>query len=872
MRAPGTTPQATPAAVGSAARGAPAPLLAPAVGLMAGIWLSDALGAVAGGARLVLHGLPLALAAGLVACTQRAASGRLGTGLAVALALAVGAARHQLSLQRPEHHVAHLLGREPELTRVSGRIVTAPVVRPPLRLNPFLPRDPPARTQFVLALDALHTATPPAPLAGNARVSIVGAGLGLRLGQRVLLTGTLYRPAGPRNPGALDWGRWYRRQGLDAGLSVAGAAHVRVLPDRPGWWARSVTALRAAAQGCLFEPFADLETGEPAQLLEVMVLGQRSAADRALNEAFLRAGGMHFLSVSGYHVGVLAGAAWWLARRALGCGRRIAGLAMLGASLLYALIAEPNAPILRATIMVVLAAAALLAGRPLGTLNWLACAAAAILLVSPHELFRAGFQLSFVLMLALLTIVPAAGRWRWRPGAADGPPAEARTWGELVRMKAGRWAGALAAVSVVAYAVALPLTLLHFGRLAPWGWLGTLLITPLVGLTIVLSFLVLLAAALLPPLADPAGVALRAATALLLRAVGAFEHLPAALVDCRSPPAWLVAATYAGLVLFVVRSRRGRAGHAPPAPARSGARAASRALAPAGGAVLLGLAWLGWLVLPPAARGPGHALYVLAVGNASSAVLVGPSGKAAVLDVGTDTNTDAGATVADALRALGARRVDAAVISHANFDHYSGLPTLLRRRPVGCWLTNRVLAGRDPGRPPLGRLLALLPPGTGPPTGLEAGDRLAVDGAELEVLWPPAAVDDTWPVNDTSLVLRVRASGQSVLLTGDVERAALRALLEAERSGALSLRADVLIAPHHGAVLADVTAELLAAVAPRVVVVSTRTPRPRLAGLVEEVLGPAARVLETGAVGAVVVRLPPAGGPHVAAPWAPPER
>jgi competence protein ComEC len=83
---------------------------------------------------------------------------------------------------------------------------------------------------------------------------------------------------------------------------------------------------------------------------------------------------------------------------------------------------------------------------------------------------------------------------------------------------------------------------------------------------------------------------------------------------------------------------------------------------------------------------------------------------------------------------------------------------------------------------------------------------------------PPTAVEDAGgdeAINDASVVLAVRTSGVSLLLTGDVEAPAQEALLQ---WGDRALRADVLKVPHHGS--ADQDPEFLSAVRPRLAIVS----------------------------------------------------
>ncbi len=852
----------------------PHPLLWPALGLIAGIWLSEQVGPTSGAARLVVFATPLVLLAILLSHVRRSV---LAIGLAAVLALAVGFARHQDATSRPPNHIANVLGADSLLTRLAGRIVTTPVERPSIRRNMFLVFDPPARTQFVLAVEELRAADPPATAVGTLRVSVAATELGLRPGQRVELTGRLYSPRGPRNPGERDWSLWYRHQGIDAGLAVDGAAHVVPLAGVRSWYCAATDWLRGRVQGLLFEPFADHAADESVRLLDVMVLGQRSAADRDLNEAFLRAGGMHFLAVSGFHVGVLAVVSWWLPRRVFNRRRRTAALVMLLATVLYAIVAEPNAPVLRATIMVVLAGIAIMANRGLNPINWLALSSICLLMVSPLELFRAGFQLSFVMVLALVLLVPRVPfLWRRRldPLSPDDKLShEAQTWTELVWFQLRSWGGGLVVVCAVAWVISLPLVMLHFGRFAPWGWLGSMVLSPLVIATVVLGFATILVGVVpalfgisLPLL----GIPLRLVTHALLAVVGLFEHFPAAVVECQPPPVGLVLVTYGGLLALALRrawaarvTERDRVER----PAVTGPLAHARGSVPrrptwgsatpatvvaGAGAILLILAWVGWALVPTG--GDGYDVHVLAVGNGSATVITTPRRRGVVCDSGTIANFDAGQTAARALRSLGVRRVERVLISHANFDHYSGLPTLLRTISVAEWSSNPYFVERGTREGPVGRLIDELPVGSCEPGVLRAGDRFPLDEATFEVLWPPDDLDESWPANDRSLVVRFAVGGRSVLLTGDIEDAALAALLAERRAGRVDLAADVLVAPHHGAVV-DETAAFYRAVAPRVVVVSTATPRPKLRAMVADTLGPDCRVVMTGAAGAITIHM-----------------
>ena len=86
------------------------------------------------------------------------------------------------------------------------------------------------------------------------------------------------------------------------------------------------------------------------------------------------------------------------------------------------------------------------------------------------------------------------------------------------------------------------------------------------------------------------------------------------------------------------------------------------------------------------------------------------------------------------------------------------------------------------------------------------------------------------------------------------------------------LHADVLVTPHHGQVIQRVTEAFYAAVSPSVVVVSTRTPRPKVALAVANALGPGVRVIATRDAGAVALRITSDGRLTVETPCAARER
>lgn len=151
--------------------------------------------------------------------------------------------------------------------------------------------------------------------------------------------------------------------------------------------------------------------------------------------------------------------------------------------------------------------------------------------------------------------------------------------------------------------------------------------------------------------------------------------------------------------------------------------------------------------------------------------------------------------VLPAIRRAGIGHLDMMLLSHADADHAGGAPAIHQALPVG-----RVLAG-DAARMP-----AELPV-----EPCRNGETWTWDDVTFSTwIWEQAAQG-----NQASCVLRVDARGERLLLTGDIDVPAERAMLEQ----GFDVRAHWLQAPHHGSRSSSSKA-LLQAVSPKGVLIS----------------------------------------------------
>jgi competence protein ComEC len=181
----------------------------------------------------------------------------------------------------------------------------------------------------------------------------------------------------------------------------------------------------------------------------------------------------------------------------------------------------------------------------------------------------------------------------------------------------------------------------------------------------------------------------------------------------------------------------------------------------------------------------------LAVGHGGCTVVETPDGRVLLYDAGAMTGPEVTErTIAPFLWSRGIRCIDEVFLSHADLDHFNGVPALLDRFPVAQITCTPTFAEKP--APGVAATLAAIRRHEIPMRVVTAGDRLRAGGVELSVLHPPA-IGPVGRENFRSMVLHIRYGSQCLLLTGDLEGPGL-----ADVASSSLPRVTVLMAPHHG--------------------------------------------------------------------------
>ncbi len=316
-------------------------------------------------------------------------------------------------------------------------------------------------------------------------------------GQTVEIAGALQPAPGPLAEGLFDYQKYLANQGIYYEMNIASTNQWTViasprsppLSDRFSAWARE-----ALARGL---PVRD----QYLQLEWALTLGWKAALTDQVAEPFMQAGTFHIFAVDGLRIAIIAGILTGLFR-AIGVPRAYCGLLAAPLIVFYTAMTGWPASAVRAMVMILVVFGGWALKRPSDLVNSLFAAAIIILVWEPRQLFQAGFQLSFFVVLCIVLILPffeRVGAWILRPNPLL-PESLRPRWQRWLHQPA-RWLIDLFMSSMAAWLGAIPLVALYFHLFTPLSSFTNIVAVPLCSLVLVCNLSSLLLVAWLPGVA-----------------------------------------------------------------------------------------------------------------------------------------------------------------------------------------------------------------------------------------------------------------------------------------------------------------------------------------------------------------------------------
>ncbi|WP_186754332.1 ComEC/Rec2 family competence protein [Echinicola salinicaeni] len=234
----------------------------------------------------------------------------------------------------------------------------------------------------------------------------------LHIGDVLWVDGSPDRLSPPSNPEEFDYRGFlankqiYHSQYVGKRLEVLGSVNERPIYS----W---ISEIRNNAMLMIDR---SIEDGKASQVLKAFLLGEKQDLDEELSEAYVKAGTMHVLAVSGLHVGMIYGFFFLFFKPMQSSrGKRLVILSIIVLLIWgYALLTGLSPSVKRAASMFTILSFAQVMSRSPSIINSLALSAVVLLVIQPFIIYEVGFQLSYAAVLGIVVLQPRIRRL-WLP-------------------------------------------------------------------------------------------------------------------------------------------------------------------------------------------------------------------------------------------------------------------------------------------------------------------------------------------------------------------------------------------------------------------------------------------------------------------------
>lgn len=291
----------------------------------------------------------------------------------------------------------------------------------------------------------------------------------------IIISKDQLQPLNPAlNPGQFDY-KSYLEQRYIFRQIFSTPSHLRKLTSAP----RTLSGFAAKFRENINVKLKRYPIGQDERaLINALLLGQRQDMNPEIIENYSNAGAIHILAVSGLHVGIVLWMLQWLLKplNYIRRGKLYKVILILLFLWSFAIVAGLSASVTRAVMMFSIVAVAINIKRKANIYNTLAISMFTLLLIKPQFLFDVGFQMSYLAVIAIVSIQP------WLQNLIK------------IKIQPFKMLWQILTVTLAAQLGVVPISLYYFHQFPGLFFVSNLIIIPFLGLILGLGIVIILLA------------------------------------------------------------------------------------------------------------------------------------------------------------------------------------------------------------------------------------------------------------------------------------------------------------------------------------------------------------------------------------------
>lgn len=348
----------------------------------------------------------------------------------------------------------------------------------------------------------------------------------LKYGDIIELSGKLQIPPSATFPGNFDYGKYLNRQEI---YTLFYSSEFELLNQNPSL----IKNFALKAKNDISTKLTNFLKLPYSSILQAMLLGDKTSLEQETKNIFINTGLIHILVVSGLHIGFCVVIFIFLFKL-LNLPVKYVYLLTIPAIFFYTILTGANPPAVRASIMASCILLSLVLNREPLIYNAIALSALIILIFNPQQLFTASFQMSFLATLGIIYLYPKINN----------------IFGKI-KNKYLKWFWNIVSVTLSAQIALIPVLIFYFGKLSVISFVANIVIVPVAGFIVGLSFIFYISTFINGYLAMGLSVLLSGVLNIILGIVYLLSNFSFSIITVKIPAVFEILFYYFALIIMI---------------------------------------------------------------------------------------------------------------------------------------------------------------------------------------------------------------------------------------------------------------------------------------------------------------------------------
>ena len=558
----------------------------------------------------------------------------------------------------------------------------------------------------------------------------------LEYGMYIMIEGTYLEPKERRNYKGFNYKEYLKSKKIYGSIKIDNVTIIRKNSLSP------ILTISNKARENIIETVNIILPNDTAGVLKDILVGDNSELTDDIELTFRKSSLSHILAISGTHVSfIVLGVTWILLR--LKIPKRVSYLLACLVLMFFIFVTGFSVSVIRASVMSIIMILSKVFYRKFDILNSMSLTLLVILIHNPFSINDISLQLSYLGVLGIVLFTKPISNF--------------------LNKKINKRIASTISVTISAQILIIPIIVMKFNSVSTIFILSNIIAIPLMGIVILLGYITILIGFISIKFAIVIGRALDIIINLLILSARNLGAIPFASFTVVTPSTVLVLAYY--IIIYLIFTNK---------------KIYKQVL-------IMILAYMIIMTFLP----HNLTIHFIDVGQGDCTVIKTPHNKTIVIDTGEMDNV-----IVEYLLDRKIKRIDYLMISHFDSDHCDKAIEILDKLKV-----KNLIIGKQPEKSEeFEKIIKETIKKRVNIIEVKAGDEIIIEkNICIEIIWPESSKQiNESPLNNNSIVAKIKYNNFSMLFTGDIEGIAEKYILDKYKKNVPILKCDVLKVAHHG--------------------------------------------------------------------------